>query len=74
MRQYTLAALKSMASGNQLDSQRKERWPHHDKVVAPGEPAPGLKVSFDPYEENSDFSDTEGVLNETQFGVSQIRV
>ncbi|KLO10176.1 hypothetical protein SCHPADRAFT_795168, partial [Schizopora paradoxa] len=58
---YTLAALKSMASGNQLDSQRKERWPHHDKVVMPGEPGPGLKVSFDPHEENSDHSDTEGV-------------
>lgn len=63
-----------MASGNQLDSQRKERWPHHDKVVMPGEPGPGLKVSFDPYEEDSDYSDTEGVLKDTQYGVSKIKV
>lgn len=40
----------------------------------PGEPGPGLKVSFDPYEEDSDYSDTEGVLKDTQYGVSKIKV
>ncbi len=60
--------MKTMASGNQLDSQRKERWPHHDKTVMPGEPAPGLKVSFDPFEEDSDYSDTEGILNGAENG------
>jgi len=71
---YTLAAMKTMASGNQLDSQRKERWPHHDKTVMPGEPAPGLKVSFDPFEEDSDYSDTEGILNEAENGFSKLSV
>ena len=61
MAKYTLQALMSMASGNQLDIQRDERWPHHTQPGKPGEQST-LKVSFDPWEEDSDYSDTEGMM------------
>jgi hypothetical protein len=52
-----------MASGETVDIQRARRWPQH---IPHGQPAPGapmdLKVPFKPYEEDSDLSDTEGVL------------
>ncbi|TDL29582.1 hypothetical protein BD410DRAFT_780030 [Rickenella mellea] len=58
---YTLLAMKAMASGNQLDVQREERWPHHNKgdVITPGS---ALKVQFNAWEEEEDYSDTEGVM------------
>lgn len=62
---YTMEALRSMASGEQIDRQRSDRWPHHEKRE-PGEPGSGLKVKFDPWEDEDDFSDTEGVMEELQ--------
>lgn len=53
--QYTLSALKSMASGNQLDIQRDERWPNRMDAESK------LKVQFKPWEEG-DHSDTEGLI------------
>jgi hypothetical protein len=59
---WTLAALEAMARGEAADLQRARRWPQH---VPHGPSAPGaadLKVPFRPHEEDSDLSDTEGVL------------
>jgi hypothetical protein len=51
--QYTLLAMKSMASGDPVDMQRGQRWPMTD--------VKGVKVEFKPWEEDSDFSDQEEV-------------
>ncbi|KAJ7129568.1 hypothetical protein C8R44DRAFT_777095 [Mycena epipterygia] len=56
---YTLLALREMASGEPLDTQREMRWPN--RTGNPGTNS-GVKVQFNPYEEDSDFSDQEGVL------------
>lgn len=60
--QYTLLAMKSMASGNVLDKQREERWPNRTII---GDTAAGttssFKVQFDPWEIDSEYSDTEGI-------------
>jgi hypothetical protein len=65
---WTLKALESMVSGEVVDVQRGRRWPHHVPV---GPPAPGaamdLKVPFKPSEEDSDLSDTEGVLGKLPY-------
>ncbi|KAK0191075.1 hypothetical protein F5146DRAFT_1103253 [Armillaria mellea] len=45
---YTLAALKLMATGDPLDTQREQRWPNHTG------PRGGVKVEFTPEEEDSD--------------------
>lgn len=52
--QYTLKALENMASGDPLDMQREKRWPL--QTVA------GVKVELKPWQEDSDYSDEEGVL------------
>lgn len=44
-----------MASRGPVDIQREERWPN--RVVE------GVKVKFDPWEENSDYSDGDEVAN-----------
>ena len=48
-----------MASGNQVDSQREERWPNSTEPSSTGN---GLKVNFPEYVEDSDYSDTEGMF------------
>ena len=53
--QYTLLALKEMASGNQIDVQREERWPNRTEADS------ALKVQFKPWEEG-EYSDTEGII------------
>ncbi|PSS05408.1 hypothetical protein PHLCEN_2v3897 [Hermanssonia centrifuga] len=50
-----MVALKSMASGDPIDVQREKRWPNHASATEP-------KVVFQPWEEDSDFSDMEGVV------------
>ncbi|KAJ7507915.1 hypothetical protein B0H11DRAFT_1969295 [Mycena galericulata] len=56
---YTLLALREMASGEPLDTQREMRWPN--RTGEPGNNV-GVKVQFQAYEEDSDFSDQEGVM------------
>lgn len=55
-----MLAMKSMALGDPVDLQREKRWPNRT-----GEPGPqgpkGVKVEFRPWEEDSDYSDTEGM-------------
>ncbi|KAJ7276492.1 hypothetical protein B0H12DRAFT_1005097 [Mycena haematopus] len=52
---YTLSALRVMASGEPLDTQREIRWPNRTA-------GPDVKVQFAPYEEDSDYSDQEGLM------------
>jgi hypothetical protein len=62
--QYTLLAMKEMASGGPLDLQREKRWPNRTGNTAyPCAPqtGAGVKVKFEPWEEDDDYSDTEGV-------------
>lgn len=47
-----------MASGNQLDRQREERWPQQTQTSA--ELGSSVKVTHNPYEEDSDYSELEG--------------
>jgi hypothetical protein len=46
--------MMSMAAGDPVDIQREKRWPNHT--------AQGVKVDFKPHEEDSDFSDEEGLV------------
>lgn len=48
---YTHLALEAMASGDQLDVQREQRWPNHTAVGR------GPRVQFSKLEEDSDASD-----------------
>ena len=50
-----MLAMKSMASGEPCDAQREKRWPHHSSATEP-------KVVFQPWDEDSDYSDTEGLF------------
>ncbi|KAJ6602552.1 hypothetical protein DFH09DRAFT_1470295 [Mycena vulgaris] len=54
---YTVLALREMAGGEPLDMQRETRWPNHT-----GDNNAGVKVEFEPYEEDSEYSDQEGVM------------
>ncbi|KAF7355400.1 putative nucleolar protein C2C4.08 [Mycena sanguinolenta] len=56
---FTLSALHTMASGQPLDMQREMRWPN--RTGGPGANS-GVKVQFQPYEEDSDYSDQEGLM------------
>lgn len=58
--QYTLLALQSMATGNQIDAQREERWPNQTEASA--ETGTTFKVVHNPWEYESDYSDTEGAF------------
>jgi hypothetical protein len=51
--------MKSMASGDPLDIQREKRWPNHTGTTGS---ARGVQVKFEPWEENGDYSDQEGVV------------
>lgn len=55
-----LAAME-MLSNEEVDTQRERRWPGRTDTtgVAGG---PGVRVQFQPNEEGSDISDTEGIL------------
>ena len=55
--QYTLLAMKSMASGDPLDIQREARWPNRTEATG----TRGPKVQFQPWEEDSEYSDQEGI-------------
>jgi hypothetical protein len=43
-----------MAEGEPIDIQREKRWPNQT--------ATGVKVELKPWEEDSDYSDEEGVI------------
>ena len=45
----------SMASGDPIDQQREQRWPNRTADNMP-------KVEFQEWEEDSDFSDMEGIF------------
>ncbi|KAF9821138.1 hypothetical protein IEO21_00746 [Rhodonia placenta] len=47
---YTMAAMRSMASGDPVDEQREKRWPNRTTSTNP-------KVEFKAWEEDSDFDD-----------------
>ena len=47
-------ALRSMAEGDSVDIQQKTRWPNHTTTAG--------KVELKPWEEDSDYSDEEGVI------------
>jgi len=51
---YTLLALRRMAEGDAIDIQREQRWPNQT--------ATGVKVELKPWEEDSDYSDEEGLI------------
>ena len=51
-----------MASGDPVDLQREKRWPGRIGEPAPQGPTKGMKVNFFPWEEDSDYSDTEGMI------------
>jgi hypothetical protein len=50
-----------MASGDPLDLQREKRWPNRTGEAGP-QVQKGVKVEFKPWEEDSDFSDQEGMV------------
>jgi len=60
---YTMLALQSMASGDPIDMQREKRWPNrmNNSNGAP-QTNTGVKVNFDAWEEDDDFSDQEGIF------------
>lgn len=62
--QWTLEALRSMASGQPLDMQREERWPSQTETNAFG--ASGVKVLRQPWEVDSDLDDMEGMFGDYQ--------
>lgn len=47
-----------MAAGDPIDIEREKRWPNRTGATA----NQGIKVQFQPYEEDSDFSDEEGIF------------
>ncbi|KAG6866438.1 hypothetical protein C0991_003956 [Blastosporella zonata] len=51
--QYTLEAMILMADGDPVDIQREKRWPNRT--------GQGIKVDFKPEEQDSDFSDEDGL-------------
>ena len=48
-------ALRNMAEGDPIDIQREKRWPNQTAAA-------GVKVELKPWEEDSDYSDEEGVI------------
>ncbi|KAF9513247.1 hypothetical protein BS47DRAFT_1376767 [Hydnum rufescens UP504] len=57
---WTLAAMRSMASGPPLDLQREERWPSQTEPNLLG--GTSVKVKRQAYELDSDYDDMEGVF------------
>ncbi|KAH9853500.1 hypothetical protein C2E23DRAFT_777126 [Lenzites betulinus] len=60
---YTLDALISMASGDPVDQQREQRWPKRTEDAQP-------KVEFQDWEEDDEYSDTEGVMGPPTAGTT----
>jgi len=52
--QFTILALKAMADGDPIDIQREKRWPNQTSS--------GVAVELKPWQEDSDYSDEEGVI------------
>ena len=50
-----------MISGEEIDTQRERRWPGRTDTTGVGG-GPGVRVQFRQWEEESDISDTEGIL------------
>lgn len=50
-----MLALEAMASGPPVDEQKEKRWPNQT-------PANNVKVELKEWQEDSDFSDTEGIM------------
>ncbi|KAI6047401.1 hypothetical protein EDC04DRAFT_2876436 [Pisolithus marmoratus] len=73
---YTMLALMSMASGEPIDMQRERRWPNRTSTNTSAPNAPlngaGIRVHFDPWEEEDEFSDQEGVCGPA-VDISQFR-
>jgi hypothetical protein len=46
--------MKTMADGDPVDIQREKRWPQQTPA--------GVKVELKPWQEDSDYSDEEGVF------------
>ncbi|KAI9574729.1 hypothetical protein HD554DRAFT_2010921 [Boletus coccyginus] len=60
---YTMLALQSMASGDPVDMQREKRWPNRTaNNTGTPQTGTGVKVNFDSWEEEEDFSDQEGIF------------
>ncbi|KAH9482738.1 Good for full DBP5 activity protein 2 [Psilocybe cubensis] len=51
---YTLLSMQEMAKGDPIDIQREKRWPNQTPA--------GVKVELKPWQEDSDYSDEEGVI------------
>ncbi|KAH8813461.1 hypothetical protein DL96DRAFT_1535635 [Flagelloscypha sp. PMI_526] len=51
---YTLLSFESMVGGENIDEQRKRRWPNREVAK--------LKIRFQPYDEDPEYDDQEGVL------------
>jgi len=58
--QYTLLAMESMANGDPIDAQREKRWPNQTVT--------GVQVSLKPWQEDSDYSDEEGIFDQIKPG------
>lgn len=59
--QYTMLAVVEMISNEEIDAQRERRWP--GRTASTGvSGGPGVRVEFNQWEEESDISDTEGIL------------
>lgn len=58
-----MLALQSMASGDPIDMQREKRWPNRTaNNTGTPQTGAGVRVNFDAWEEDDDFSDQEGVF------------
>lgn len=56
-----MLAAAEMISGEEVDTQREKRWPGRTDTTGVGG-GPGVRVQFQQWEEESDISDTEGIL------------
>jgi len=63
--QYTLLSMKNMANGDPVDIQREKRWPNQTPA--------GVKVELQPWQEDSDYSDTEGILPRPPSSVKEVK-
>lgn len=55
-----MLAMKSMASGDPVDLQREKRWPNHTGQGTTQGPK-GVQVDWNPWEDDAEYSDQEGV-------------
>ncbi|KAF9652173.1 hypothetical protein BDM02DRAFT_3089827 [Thelephora ganbajun] len=58
---YTMLVAAEMISNEEIDTQRERRWPGRTDTTGVGG-GPGVRVQFQQWEEESDISDTEGIL------------